>query len=138
MVPILHHSIVPLFQLWAKRAKFIILDGIGHLSVDYWITKDALEKMSPEIQKIYLDAWRNYYPIRHAKHMSEQHKTILKDFNEAGVELYYLSPEDVSRMKELAKPINNKEYFEKMEKKGIDGNRFIEQYKVLYEKYKSE
>jgi TRAP-type C4-dicarboxylate transport system substrate-binding protein len=121
-----------------EYTKYIILDEIGHLSVDYWITKDALEKMSPDIQMIYLDAWRNYYPIRLAKHVSEQHKTILKDFNEAGVELYYLRPEDVSRMKELAKPINNKEYFEKMEKKGIDGNSFIEQYKVLYEKYKSE
>jgi len=117
-----------------EYCKFLLLTGVNHIFVDYWINPDTLKKMPPDVQKIYLDTWRDFYLEHCVKYHDEERAQQLKDFKEAGVESYRLTPEQLVRWKKVAEPINE-EYFKAMEKRGIDGKKIVSQYQALYDKY---
>jgi len=117
-----------------EYCKYLLLTGLSHIAIEYWINRDSLNKMPPDVQKIYLDTWREVYLKLVVKYHDEEREKQLADFKKAGVTMYTLTPEQLAKWKEVAKPINDK-YFKKMEKKGIDGRKIVAQYQALYKKY---
>lgn len=117
-----------------ETCKYQPLNGVNHVEAEYWINKDALSKMSPEAQKIYLETWRTFYIDRLVKYYDEETQMQLSDFQKAGVHLYYLTSEQLAKWKESAKPINQA-YYEEMSKKGFDGGKIVADYQALYDKH---
>ncbi len=115
--------------------KYLLLTGLSHITIEYWMNLDTLNKMPADLRKIYLDTWREVYLKLVVKYHDEEREKQLKDFKEAGVTMYTLTPQQLAEWKEIAKHINDEEYFKKMEKKGVDGKKIVEQYQALYEKY---
>jgi len=117
-----------------ESCKYMPLNGISHIFIDYWINKDALTKLPPDVQKIYLSTWQDFYLERLVKHTDEENDQQLEDFKKAGVNMYSLTPQQLAKWKESVQPINNA-YFEEMRKKGVDGQKIVTDYQALYNKY---
>ncbi len=114
--------------------KYCLMTPVSHIPSDYTMCPDTLKKMPPDVRKIYLDTWRDFYLERLVKHTDEEREMHLADFKKAGVTMYTLTPEQLAEWKKVAEPINE-EYYKEMEKKGIDGKKIVEQYQALYDKY---
>jgi TRAP-type C4-dicarboxylate transport system substrate-binding protein len=117
-----------------EYVKYLLMNGLSHIFIEYWINKDTLKKMPPDVQKIYLDTWRDFYLERVVKLHDEEKGKQMDDMKKAGVTFYTLTPSELAVFKEKAAPINE-EYFKKMEKKGIDGRKIVAEYQALYKKY---
>jgi len=117
-----------------EHCKYLPLHGISHIFVDYWINLNTLNKMPPDVQKIYLDTWRDFYLDLCVKYHDRAREKHLSDFRKAGVSIYTLTADQLAKWKEAAKPIHE-EYYKKMEKKGIDGRKLVAEYQALYDKY---
>jgi TRAP-type C4-dicarboxylate transport system substrate-binding protein len=117
-----------------EQCKFQPLNGISHIFVEYVINKDVLAKMPEELRKIYLETWRSFYPERLAKYTDEEFDQQIKDFKAAGVSLYTIPAEEIAGWKKIAEPLYE-EYFQAMNKEGVDGKAVLEQYQALYRKY---
>ena len=117
-----------------EYVKYLLMNGLSHIFIEYWINKDTLKKMPPDVQKIYLDTWRDFYLNRVVKLHDEEKGKQMDDMKKAGVTFYTLTPSELAVFKEKAAPINE-EYFKKMEKKGIDGRKIVAEYQALYKKY---
>jgi TRAP-type C4-dicarboxylate transport system substrate-binding protein len=111
------------------------MDGLSHAPVDYWINKDTLKKMPPDVRKIYLETWRGYYLNRLVKYCDEERKMHLAKFKEEGVNMYTLTPGQLAKWKELGAKINEDYYYAQMEKKGIEGKKIAARFQALYDKY---
>ena len=117
-----------------EHCKFLPLNGINHIFIEYWINPDTLKKMPPDVQKIYIDTWRTFYVDRCVKYHDEEYELQIADFKKSGVDVYSLTPAEVAKWKETAASINN-EYYKTMEEKGIDGKKIVAEYQALYDKY---
>jgi TRAP-type C4-dicarboxylate transport system substrate-binding protein len=117
-----------------EYCKYLLLTGISHIPIEYWINLKTLEKMPPDVRKIYLDTWREVYLKLVVKYHDEERERQLSDFKKAGVTMYTLTPQQLAKWKEVAEPINDV-YFKKMEKRGVDGRKIVAQYQALYKKY---
>jgi TRAP-type C4-dicarboxylate transport system substrate-binding protein len=117
-----------------EHCKYLPLNGINHIFVEYIINMDTWKKMSPDIQKIYLDTWRTFYVDRCVKYHDEEFDEQISAFKNAGVNIYKLKPEELAKWKEAAVPVNE-EWFKKMKEMGIDGKKIVADYQALYDKY---
>lgn len=117
-----------------EYCKYLPLNGINHIFIEYWINPATLKKMSPDVRKIYLATWRDFYLKRVVKYHDEKFDKAIADFKKAGVEVYTLTPGQLAKWKAAAKPINEA-YFKKMDKMGIDGRKLVAEYQALYDKY---
>lgn len=117
-----------------EHCKYICLTGVSHIFIDYWINLDTLDKMPPDVRKIYLDTWRDFYLERCVKYHDEEREQQIRTMKEAGVTFYTLTPDQLAKWKKSAEPVNE-EYYKKMEKKGIDARKIVAEYQALYDKY---
>jgi len=117
-----------------EHCKYLPLNGISHIFVEYVINMDTWNKMPPDIQKIYLETWRTFYVDRCVKYHDEEWDSQIADFKKAGVTVYTLTPDQLAKWKAAAEPINE-EWFKKMKDMGIDGKKIVADYQALYDKY---
>jgi len=117
-----------------EYCKYLPLNGLSHMIIEYWINPATLKKMSPEVRKVYLETWRTFYVDRLVKYHDEERSGQLEAFKKAGLEIYTVPPGEMAKWKEKAKAVNE-EYFKKMEKKGVDGHKIVADYEALYKKY---
>ncbi len=117
-----------------EHCKFLPLNGVSHIYVEYVISMDTLKKMPPDVQKIYLETWRDFYLERCIKYHDEEFEKQINDFKAAGVTVYSLTAEELAEWKKPSDAINE-EYYEQMKKIGVDGKKLVDQYQALYNKY---
>jgi len=117
-----------------EHCKFLPLNGVNHIFIDYWINLDTLKKMPPDVQKIYIDTWRTFYIDRCVKYHDEEFDGQIADFKKAGVNVYSLTPAELAKWMETVASINDA-YYKTMEEKGIDGKKLVVEYQALYDKY---
>ena len=94
---------------------------------------DTWNRMPPDIQKIYDQAWRDLYPKLCVKYNDEEVAVELKAFKDAGVTTLELTPAEYNRWKEAAKTLFD-DYYEKMSKRGVDGKQIVAEYEKIYQK----
>lgn len=127
---------VPSYKM-QETCKFINMSPVSHLETEYLINKDTLAKMPPDIRKIYMDTWRNFFVERLVKYTDEIEDKIKIEFPKKwGVDMYKITPAEEASWKKLAEKINDDFYFKKMRAKGIDGKKIVDTYQAYYEKYK--
>ena len=117
-----------------QYCKYLPLDPVVHFLVDYAINLDTLNKMPPDVQKIYLDTWRDFYLERTVKHYDDEEQMQISDIKKAGVNMYNLTPNQLAKWKEAAFS-QHEDYYKNMEKMGIDGRKIVAEYQALYNKY---
>jgi TRAP-type C4-dicarboxylate transport system substrate-binding protein len=120
-----------------EYCKYLLLTPPNHIIIDYWINPGVLAKMPPDVRKIYLETWRTVYVDLVVKYHEEERAKQIKDMEAAGVTFYKLTPDELTKWKEAAEPINQ-DYYDEMAKKGIDGKKIVEQYQALYDKYEGK
>lgn len=115
--------------------KFLTYTPIANtLIFDTWINIDTWKKLPPDIQKIYEETWREFYPKAVIKHCDEEISTLLKVFKDAGGKLVELTPDQYAKWREATAFLKD-DYIKKVEKMGVDGNKIIEEFEKLYKKY---
>ncbi len=118
-----------------EYCKYLNTTGINHLTIDYYINVNALNRMPPDIRKIYVDTWREFYPKLLVEYTDKARAKQIEDFKKAGVKMYSWPSELVSRFKKYTTPVNQL-YFDKMKKRAVNGEEVVAQYWKLYKKYK--
>ena len=114
--------------------KFFTVTPVANTCIlNTFMNWDAWNKMPPDIQKIYDQAWSDLYPKLCVKYTDEESAMQLKDFKDAGVKNIELTPAEYNRWKEAAKTLFD-EYYEKMAKRGVDGKQIVAEYEKLYQK----
>lgn len=104
------------------------------LIFDTWINLDVWNKLPPDIQKIYEETWREFYPQAVMKHCDEEISNLLKTFKDAGGKIVELTPDQYVKWKKSAVFLLE-DYSKKMNSMGIDGPKMIDNYEKLYKKY---
>jgi TRAP-type C4-dicarboxylate transport system substrate-binding protein len=115
--------------------KFLTYTPIANtLIFDTWINIDTWKKLPPDIQKIYEETWREFYPKAVIKHCDEEISTLLKVFKDSGGQIVELTPDQYAKWRKAAAFLKD-DYIKKVEKMGADGNKIIEEFEKLYKKY---
>lgn len=117
-----------------EHCKFLPLNGVSHIFIDYFLSADTYKKMPADVQKIYIDTWRNFYVDQCVKYHDEERDAQIADFKKAGVTVYKLTPAELAKWKEAAAPVNET-YYKAMQDKGIDGKKIVADYQALYDKF---
>lgn len=107
------------------------------LIVNTWMNLDVWNRLSPEVQKIYEETWREYYPKAIAKHASEEIAGQMKTLKDSGVKIIELTPEQYAKWKGSAAFLVD-DYAGKVQKLGVDGRKIVEQFETLYKKYEKK
>ncbi len=115
--------------------KFLTYTPIANtLIFDTWFNLDTWKKLPPDIQKIYEETWREYYPQAVLKHCDEEISKLLKTFKDSGGKIVELTPEQYAKWKKSAAFLVD-EYSTKMNSIGVDGVKIIDEFEKLYKKY---
>ncbi|MBI4766977.1 MAG: TRAP transporter substrate-binding protein DctP [Deltaproteobacteria bacterium] len=102
-----------------------------------WMNLEAWKRLPPDIQKIYEEAWRDYFPEAVLKHTDNETAKQIKALRDGGVKITNLTPAQYARWKESASNLDD-EYVEKMKKIGVDGRKIIADFERLYKKYEKK
>jgi len=115
--------------------KFLTYTPIANtLIFDTWINPDTWKKLPPDIQKIYEETWREFYPKAVIKHCDEEISKLLKLFKDSGGNIIELTPDQYAKWKGSAAFLVD-EYTKKMSSLGIDGSKIIQEFENLYKKH---
>jgi len=115
--------------------KFLTATPIANtLIFDTWINLDTWKKLPPDVQKIYEETWREFYPKAVIKHADEEISKLLQIFKDAGGKIVELTPEQLAKWKKAAAFLVD-DYAKKMSSAGMDGPKLIEEFEKLYKKY---
>jgi TRAP-type C4-dicarboxylate transport system substrate-binding protein len=118
--------------------KFFTLTPLANtLIVNTWMNLDVWNKFPPDVQKIYEETWRDYYPKAIAKHCEQEISKQLKALRDGGVKIIELPPAQYNKWKESANFLVT-DYLAKMSKMGVDGKKIIDDFERLYKKYEKK
>jgi TRAP-type transport system periplasmic protein len=107
------------------------------LIVNTSMNLETWKKLPPDIQKIYEETWREYYPKAVVRHTDEETSKQLKALRDSGVKITNLTPVQYAKWKESANTLDD-DYVAKMKKIGVDGRKIIEEFERLYKKYEKK
>jgi len=115
--------------------KFLTYTPIANTFIfDTWMNLDVWKKLPPDIQKIYEETWREFYPKAVIKHCDEEISRLLKTFKDAGGKIIELNPAQYAKWRDSANFLKD-DYLKKMAGMGVDGQKIIEEFERLYKKY---
>lgn len=115
--------------------KFLTYTPIANtLIFDTWINLDTWKKLPPDIQKIYEETWREYYPQAVIKHCDKEISKLLKVFKDSGGNIIELTPDQYAKWKSSAAFLVD-EYYKKMSSRGVNGSKIIQEFENLYKRY---
>jgi len=104
------------------------------LIFDTWINLDTWKKLPPDVQKVYEETWRDFYPQAVMKHCDEEVDKLLKTFQDSGGKLINLTPVQYEKWKTSTAFLID-DYVKKMGPLGADGQKVIQDFENLYKKY---
>ena len=106
----------------------------GQMISNTSINLGTWSKLPPDIQKIYEETWRDYFPMAAAKYSDEEAALHLKNLQNSGVKIIELNSAQYGRWKYSSLFLVD-EYYKEMTKIGVDGKKTLEEYEKLYRKY---
>jgi len=115
--------------------KYSILPGMQNITTTMWMNMDLYKKFPKDIQKILDDEAAGKYQEFTTRSMDEVWDSSVAALKKAGIEFITIAPEEFARWTELGKKAAHSKWFKKMEKKGVDGEKILQQYAETYKKY---
>ena len=117
------------------HCKFLVRTPVSN-SIIYcnWINLDTWRKIPPDLQKIYEETWREYYSREAIQYGRAEIARCEKAFKDAGVELFDLTRSQYGRWKASSAFLTNR-YLAKMSRMGLNGNKIIGEFEILYKKF---
>jgi TRAP-type C4-dicarboxylate transport system substrate-binding protein len=118
--------------------KFLIRTPLANPVIyDTWINLDTWGRMPADLQKIYEETWREFYPQMAVEYGRAEVASFEKAFKDAGVRFLDLTPDQYQEWKASSAFLVNR-YTQKMDKLGVDGKKIIEDFGTLYGKYQQK
>jgi TRAP-type C4-dicarboxylate transport system substrate-binding protein len=117
-----------------ESCKFQLMTPVGHIAVNYIMNPKTLAKMPPDIRKIYMDTWREFYPKRLVALAQKEDQKVIASGKKQGVDFYEITDAELSKWKAVAAPIYET-YYQDMDKIDMDGKAIVDKYRSVYEKY---
>lgn len=126
------------FKFYEVAKHLLMLEGNGVSNAGFGtINLKVWNSLSPDVQKVILEV-SNEYAILISRKMIENEKKLLEEvFPALGVKIYYLSPEEVARVREVGKAVAD-EWAREMDVKGLPGSEILEIFLKSEEKYEAE
>jgi len=113
--------------------KHLNLSPLQSYCHQYIINPGVYNKLPADLKKVIDDGWDLYLKIE-ADAMDRDRERDIRTMQEKyGIEISTPSPEEFARWEKLTLPIK-KGWVEKIEKRGVDGQRFLDTYEQLYKK----
>lgn len=116
------------------HCKFLIRTPLANPVIyDTWINLDTWRRIPADLQKIYEDTWRGFYPQMAARYGRDEVVSLEKAFEDAGVRFLDLTPGQYQEWRASSAFLVNR-YSKTIANMGVNGKIIIEQFENLYRK----
>ena len=114
--------------------KYLNLAPLMHYCHQLIINPGVYNKLPADLKKVIDNGWDLYLQIEADALDRDRGRDIKIMHDKYGMEIFTPSPEEFARWEKVALPIK-KDWVKKMKKRGIDGQRLLDTYERLYNKY---
>lgn len=122
------------YKVYEQAPNFVEVDALLANYFDLWMNKEKFESLSPELQKIFMDAGEKIELQVAQEVVPEWTKRIKEEFGQKGVKFQKLSAEDRGKWASMVHD-TAADWAKEVEEKGYPGSEIIEMYQEATTKY---